>query len=620
MASLLYTSVPTKRLAASISAASSSIQLNNILGWDGAALTSSDFGSKLYCVLRNDSNTLMEIMELDPSTIASASITILRRGLKFTGDLTTEVTANKLVWVKNETLVELGTDVPQLLNHTVRTIEDQTVAGVKTFSDFPQKSGSTTPSAAAEFATKAYVDSVVAGSAVYDQNLISGTAGETLAAGNLVYFKASDQRWWLTDSDAFATAAGHLRLGFAQGTATAGNSTNILLAGLEKNLSGLTAGSKYFVGATAGSISTTPGAITRFIGFATSTTRLVFCPERLPENLIFDTAGETLAVGDIAYFKTSDQKWWKTDADAAATAIGVRIGVCEVAASADAIAVIRTGGIDATHTSLTAGASYYLSGTAGALTTTAGTFQRFYGVALSTTEIVMALESNTTVTQGGQQIYAADSVGTDSYAITLTPAITAYSIGMVIRFLAGTANTGAATLAVNGLSAISITKNYNTALATGDILQNQIVEVIYDGTQFQMLSPVAGGSNALDGSETGITLSRSTNGTTDSTGFTLVLTKSQKVLLCWVGDMSQGSDAQAFTIIQKFKYDSTYITGCTLTHASGDSTRQFPAGGSAVTGTLTAGSHTFNLSLTYSTASATASGVLNGNFYAVAIN
>lgn len=95
------------------------------------------------------------------------------------------------------------------------------------------------------------------------------------------------------------------------------------------------------------------------------------------------------------------------------------------------------------------------------------------------------------VDQDGSTLYAADSVGSDSYAITLAPAITAYATGQVFRFKAGTANTGAASLNVNGLGAITLKKNYNSDLATGDILANQLVEVVYDGTNFQLLSPVA---------------------------------------------------------------------------------------------------------------------------------
>jgi len=97
------------------------------------------------------------------------------------------------------------------------------------------------------------------------------------------------------------------------------------------------------------------------------------------------------------------------------------------------------------------------------------------------------------ISQSGREIYAADSVGSDAYAITLVPALAAYATGLVVNFKAGTANTGAATININGLGAKAIVKNYNEALVTGDILSGQIVQVAYDvtGDNFQMLSPVA---------------------------------------------------------------------------------------------------------------------------------
>lgn len=88
----------------------------------------------------------------------------------------------------------------------------------------------------------------------------------------------------------------------------------------------------------------------------------------------------------------------------------------------------------------------------------------------------------------GYHDYAADSVGTDAYAITITPAITAYATGQIFTFKAGTANTGACTLAVSGLTAKDIKKNVSEALVTGDILANQIVTVCYDGTNMQVIS------------------------------------------------------------------------------------------------------------------------------------
>lgn len=91
--------------------------------------------------------------------------------------------------------------------------------------------------------------------------------------------------------------------------------------------------------------------------------------------------------------------------------------------------------------------------------------------------------------QDGEIWYAASAAGSDSYAITLSPAVTAYQAGQVFHFKADVANTGSATLNVNGLGAKDIRRNGNlSSLQTGQIKANQIVTVVYDGTQFQMQS------------------------------------------------------------------------------------------------------------------------------------
>src|SRR3990167_4315774 len=107
--SVTPTSVPTKRLSQSIKSDATSFKVSNILSWAGVDLVAGDFGTQAYGCFRNSSGTLMELFEFDPATIASSSITLVRRGLKFNGDLTTEVSANKRAWVKGDTLVELGT-------------------------------------------------------------------------------------------------------------------------------------------------------------------------------------------------------------------------------------------------------------------------------------------------------------------------------------------------------------------------------------------------------------------------------------------------------------------------------------------------------------------------------
>lgn len=84
--------------------------------------------------------------------------------------------------------------------------------------------------------------------------------------------------------------------------------------------------------------------------------------------------------------------------------------------------------------------------------------------------------------------YAVDAAGSDAYAITPSPAITAYGAGQHFTFQAGTANTGPATLAVSGLAATPILKAGSVALETGDIVSGQVVEVVYDGANMQLIS------------------------------------------------------------------------------------------------------------------------------------
>jgi len=93
-------------------------------------------------------------------------------------------------------------------------------------------------------------------------------------------------------------------------------------------------------------------------------------------------------------------------------------------------------------------------------------------------------------TQNQQHMFAADSGAADAYAITLAPAPGAYASGQKFCFLATNLNTGASTLDVNGLGAKNILKANDQALEAGDIEAGQIVEVVYNGTEFEMQTPV----------------------------------------------------------------------------------------------------------------------------------
>jgi hypothetical protein len=88
----------------------------------------------------------------------------------------------------------------------------------------------------------------------------------------------------------------------------------------------------------------------------------------------------------------------------------------------------------------------------------------------------------------------ATGVAINAYEVNLSPALEgSYSAGMVIHFISNHSNTGPATLSVNGLGTASIRKNFDGQLAADDIRNGQAVTVMFDGSNFQMLSPAAGG-------------------------------------------------------------------------------------------------------------------------------
>lgn len=91
--------------------------------------------------------------------------------------------------------------------------------------------------------------------------------------------------------------------------------------------------------------------------------------------------------------------------------------------------------------------------------------------------------------------YAANSSGTDAYAVTFSPAYTSYYAGMIITFSPVVGNSGAATLNVNGLGAKTIYKvscsGSMVNLQTGDIVAAAIYTVVNDGPggNFILLNP-----------------------------------------------------------------------------------------------------------------------------------
>lgn len=77
----------------------------------------------------------------------------------------------------------------------------------------------------------------------------------------------------------------------------------------------------------------------------------------------------------------------------------------------------------------------------------------------------------------------------DVITLSATPTIAAYVTGMRLAFIASAANTTVVTLNLNAIGAKNVYKGGTVALRANDIVTGQIIEVIYDGTQFQFISP-----------------------------------------------------------------------------------------------------------------------------------
>ena len=178
------------------------------------------------------------------------------------------------------------------------------------------------------------------------------------------------------------------------------------------------------------------------------------------------------------------------------TAAYAEIQVRNGTASTDAFRLMTIGSAWTTSGAFTQDAAYFGadSGLAGGLSiatraTDASASMRFYTGGSAAGNQRLAISKDGAITANAIN-YAADAQASDTYVITLDPVPAGYVTGMQIIFKAKTANTGAASLNVNGLGAKTIVKRVSTALASNDILASMFCLVVYDGTNFVLMNPV----------------------------------------------------------------------------------------------------------------------------------
>lgn len=135
------------------------------------------------------------------------------------------------------------------------------------------------------------------------------------------------------------------------------------------------------------------------------------------------TAGEALALGEVAYLSdgsgsTTAGRWYRADADNTySSSTAGAVGIATAAIASAGTGTIRIVGRMTGLSGLTAGELYYASATAGALTATPPTNQRFIGEADTTTTLILSA--------GAGAVKIPDSDGTHVLSFITTSNLTA---------------------------------------------------------------------------------------------------------------------------------------------------------------------------------------------------
>jgi hypothetical protein len=83
------------------------------------------------------------------------------------------------------------------------------------------------------------------------------------------------------------------------------------------------------------------------------------------------------------------------------------------------------------------------------------------------------------------------SGSSSAYVLAASRTISAIAAGDSFIFKANHASTGATTIAIDGLATKSVKKLHDQAIAANDIESGSICHIVYDGTNFQLISSLA---------------------------------------------------------------------------------------------------------------------------------
>lgn len=251
------------------------------------------------------------------------------------------------------------------------------------------------------------VDNVSAVAPFFQDIDVQGTAGEALSAGDGVYMSAGDGgltagRWYKWDADLTYASANANAVGMAPDAIASGETGAIRIAGRVTGLSGLAAGTPYYISRTAAQLTASGPPNTRTVGVADSSTSIILSHTVIPQQDVMGQAGEDLAEGNIVYLSEgqggkSGGKWYKADATNIYSSVTAPlIGIAKMAILTSATGPITTVGRQGGYT-VTAGQDYYVDTTPGGITAAPTTNRRLVGFADSSNSLRLAPGSQSNI-------------------------------------------------------------------------------------------------------------------------------------------------------------------------------------------------------------------------------
>ncbi len=284
----------TYNLSGSISSTATSITLSSfLLPVTLEEITMSLLNTDIvYATIapKTTSSEFISFTGITQNANGTATLTGVVRGLNKTYPFTSDASFKLPHSGQSQFIIS---DAPQLFKKFGTLANDEVITG---------QWEAPNPNTAQGLVTNQYMLDLINGGAVtFNSVTEAGTAGETLVAGDLVYFSEVDNEWLKTDADTLATVF-NVKLGIAQGSGTNGNpiSGGVLTYGTYTT-SGLTQGDLCYASNTAGGINSgTAGTTPRVIGIAKSSTVLYFDPYF--ENFLYNYGVDT--IGTDAYAVT----------------------------------------------------------------------------------------------------------------------------------------------------------------------------------------------------------------------------------------------------------------------------------------------------------------------------